>query len=79
MLTNEQIVEMERQINDYSYLKTLCDRLGYDEDFFIFLGKICALRVALDTLGYIIKTEKEVEKNGIKYKYYILAEKEKGK
>ena len=77
MLTNEQIVELERQINDYSYNKMLSEKIEGYEDSVIYMGKIVALKVALDSLGYIVYVEKEAKKYGIKYKYYRLAEKEK--
>ena len=75
MLTNEQIVELEKQLNYYSFNRILSEHLGHYEDSFILLGKIGALRVALRTLGYTIKVEKEDEKKGIKYDYYRLIEK----
>ena len=77
MLTNEQIVELERQFNDYSLNRMLNEKIGYYEDSFIFMGKMGALRIALNTLGYIVNVEKIDEKYGVKYKYYKLAEKEK--
>ena len=75
MLTSEQIVELERQFNDYSFHRILNEKIGYYEDSFIFMGKMGALRIALDTLGYIVNVEKIDEKHGIKYKYYRLYEK----
>ena len=77
MLTNEQIVELERQFNDYSLNRMLNEKIGYYEDSFIFMGKMGALRIALNTLGYIVNVEKIDEKYGVKYKYYKLSEKEK--
>ena len=75
MLTSEQIVELEKQLNYYSFNRILSEHLGHYEDSFIFSGKIGALRVALRTFGYTIKVEKEDEKKGIKYDYYRLIEK----
>ena len=77
MLTSEQIVELERQFNDYSLNRMLNEKIGYYEDSFIFMGKMGALRIALNTLGYIVNVEKIDEKYGVKYKYYRLSEKEK--
>ena len=77
MLQKRQIKELERQFNDYSFHRILNEKIGYYEDSFIYMGKMGALRIALNTLGYIVNVEKIDEKYGVKYKYYRLAEKEK--
>ena len=70
MITKRQKEELEEEFNLYSYLAELYKHLGNSLEYERYLAKMWALKNAFYILGYIIKREKQDEKDGMKYYYY---------
>ena len=70
MITKRQKEELEEEFNFYSYLAELYKHLGNSLEYERYFAKMWALKNAFYILGYIIKREKQDEKDGIKYYYY---------
>ena len=70
MITRRQKEELEEEFNLYSYLAELYKHLGNRLEYERYFAKMWALKNVFYILGYIIKREKQDEKDGIKYYYY---------
>lgn len=70
MITKRQKEILEEEFNLYSYLAELYKNLGNSLEYERYIAKKGTLRGVFYLLGYIIKREKQDEKDGIKYYYY---------
>ena len=71
-MTRKQVEELEFQLNHYSFLKDLNEKLGHDEDSKMNFDKMNALMLAAETLGYETHFKYFDKKNGVDYQYYKL-------